>query len=223
MTDLSDHVQAFWKPVGWSSFDVIRKLRTATGVRKIGHAGTLDPFAEGILVICFGRATKRVSEMVEFDKEYVGEVFLGSETDTLDRTGKVVQTVAVPPLDEAVIDATLQSFSGAIDQVPPMYSALKRGGRRLYEIARNGETVTLYPRPVQIESIRLISWSPPDTFTMHAVVGKGTYIRSLARDIAIALETVGHLKSLTRLRVGPFDRKSAIEMGKLDQWTPIAA
>ena len=220
--DLNDAIQPFWKPAGWSSFDVIRKTRRITRARKIGHAGTLDPFATGILILCFGKATKRVPDMMDLDKEYEGTVLLGTLTDTLDPTGQVTQTGAVPALSKDALAQALTAFVGTIDQVPPMYSALKRGGRRLYQLAREGQQVDLQPRPVRVDRIELLSWSPPDTFSMRVTCGKGTYIRALARDIAAALGTVGHLKQLCRTRVGPYGREQAITMEQIGRWTPIA-
>lgn len=220
--DLGDAVQPFWKPEGWSSFDVIRKTRKTLRVRKLGHAGTLDPFATGILILCFGKATKRSAEMMDLDKEYEATVLLGSVTDTLDPTGNVTGTADVPNLTESIIGQALAGFVGTIDQVPPMFSALKRGGRRLYQLAREGQSVFLPPRPVRLDRIDLLDWMPPDAFTMRVTCGKGTYIRSLARDIAQALGTVGHLRQLCRTRVGPYSRQDAITMDQVSQWKPTA-
>ena len=223
MVDLSDWVQPFWKPAGWSSFDVIRALRRTTGVRKIGHAGTLDPFATGVLVLLFGRATKRSAELMDHDKTYLAEVLLGQQTDTLDPTGKVDLTRPVPALDEAGIRAALDGFIGSVDQVPPMFSALRWGGQRLYHLARKGQSVELQSRAVQIDAITLTGWQPPDRFSISVTCGKGTYIRALARDIAAALGTVGHLTALTRTRVGPYSKEQAVQVNELEQWIPIEA
>ena len=223
MIDLSDLVQPFWKPEAWSSFDVIRQLRRVTGVRKIGHAGTLDPFATGVLVLLFGRATKRSAELMAHQKSYLAEVLLGQQTDTLDPTGKVEQTLPVPAMDEAAIRAVLGEFVGHIQQVPPMFSALRWGGQRLYEIARNGDSIELEARAVHIDDISLCGWQPPDRFTISVTCGKGTYVRSLARDIAQALGTVGHLAALTRTRVGPYSKADAVRVDELDKWIPIEA
>ncbi len=223
MTDLSDWVQPFWKPAGWSSFDVIRALRRSTGVRKIGHAGTLDPFATGVLVLLFGRATKRSAEFMAHDKTYLAEVALGQQTDTLDPTGKVELTRPVPALDEAAIQAVLDRFTGSVEQIPPMFSALRWGGQRLYQLAREGQSVKLQPRTVRIDAVTLTGWQPPDRFSISVTCGKGTYIRALGRDIAVALGTVGHLTALTRTRVGPYSEEQAVQVSELEQWIPIEA
>jgi len=218
-----DVVQAFWKPVNWTSFDVVRKMRNVTRVKKVGHAGTLDPFAEGVLVLCFGRATKQVSQIMAWEKEYVATLKLGETTDTLDPTGKVTGKGAIPSVTVEQIRAVLQSFVGAIMQVPPMYSALKVGGKRLYELARSGKTIERSPRPVEIYRIELMDWQAPDEMTIRVVCGKGTYIRSLAADVAVKLGTVGYLTRLVRTRVGEYDHDAAIPMDEAEHWTPIAA
>ncbi len=220
MTDL---VQPFWKPVDWTSFDVVRTVRTATGVRKVGHAGSLDPFAEGVLVLCLGAATKRVSQLMDLEKEYVAQVRLGQTTDTLDPTGKVTQTASVPTLSEDVIQSALSGFVGAVEQVPPMFSALKVQGQRLYRLARAGKTVPREARTVQIYGIDLVAWRPPRTLELQVTCGKGTYVRVLGADIARALNTVGYLTHLTRTRVGPYGSAEAVRMDRLASWIPTAA
>lgn len=218
-----DLVQPFWKPAEWTSFDVVRKVRNTTHIRKIGHAGTLDPFAEGILVLCFGKATKRVAEIMNQEKEYLAKVRLGIETDTLDPTGKTTGRKPVPALTEGAVVKVCNSFIGTIQQVPPMFSALKRNGTRLYKIARQGKSVPREPREVHIYGIDLQCWNPPDEFDILVKCGKGTYIRSLAADLAASLGTVGHLSALTRTRVGAFSEPDAIQMEQLPYWIPTAA
>ena len=218
-----DLVQPFWKPVTWTSFDVVKKVRSVTKVDKVGHAGSLDPFAEGILVLCLGKSTKRVSQLMDLEKEYVAVLKLGVTTDTLDPDGTVVETTPVPALSEGKILKILDQFAGTIDQVPPMFSALKVNGTRLYQLARSGKTIPRNPRKVTIYKIELIAWCPPDEIKMQVTCGKGTYIRSLAADLAQALNTVGHLTELERTRVGPYKKKDAIRMDQLASWTPIIA
>ncbi len=218
----TDLVQPFWKPVGWTSFDVVKKIRSLTKIRKVGHAGTLDPFAEGVLVLCFGAATKRVSELMKLEKEYIASVKLGVATDTLDLTGSVVAERRIPRLNPATIEQQLPAFTGRISQTPPMYSALKIGGRRLYQLARAGQTVDRKPRPVAVYALELTDWCPPDELQLRVVCGKGTYIRVLAADLAAALGTVGHLIRLTRSRVGPYDQTQALTMEQALEWIPIA-
>ncbi len=218
-----DIVQPFWKPVEWTSFDVVRKVRSVTKVRKVGHAGTLDPFAEGVLVLCLGKATKRVSQLMDLDKEYLSRVKLGATTDTLDPSGVVTNTAPVPALSRSDIVEILDRFGGTIEQVPPMYSALKVNGTRLYKLARAGKTVPRNSRKVRVYGIDLVAWCPPDELELKVTCGKGTYIRTLAADLARALNTVGYLTALTRPRVGSYGQADAIRMEQLSSWTPIAA
>jgi tRNA pseudouridine55 synthase len=208
---------------------------------KIGHGGTLDPLAEGVLPIALGEATKLAGRMLDSDKTYVFTVEFGSETDTLDAEGEVVRTSERrPPL--AAVAAILEHFTGAIEQVPPAYSALKVGGKRAYDLARAGEVVELETRLVTVHSLELehgaggpslrsafaTTAGRPDPFdpqapleladsvTLVADVSKGTYIRSLARDIAHALGTVGHVTFLRRIKAGPFTEDQAISLDKLN-------
>ncbi|MFB0514982.1 MAG: tRNA pseudouridine(55) synthase TruB [Candidatus Neomarinimicrobiota bacterium] len=218
-----DLVQPFWKPRDWTSFDVVKKVRSAIKVRKVGHTGTLDPFAEGVLVLCLGAATKRISQLMDLEKEYRADVKLGVTTDTLDPTGTVTDTVTVPPLTRDDIAAVLSRFVGPINQVPPMFSAVKVNGERLYKLARAGKTVLRQPRSVHIYRLDLVSWLPPDELVLRVICGKGTYIRSLASDLAQALNTVGYLTSLERTRVGPYGRADAVRMEQLASWTPTIA
>lgn len=218
-----DLVQPFWKPASWTSFDVVRKVRSTTNIRKIGHAGTLDPFAEGILVLCFGKATKRVPEIMDHEKEYLARVKLGITTDTLDPTGEITDRKPVPVFSEKTLEKVCSRFIGTIHQVPPMFSALKVNGTRLYKLARQGKSLPREPREVHISSIDLQDWTPPDQFDILVRCGKGTYIRSLAADLAEGLGTVGHLIALTRTRVGAFRESDAIQMEQLSSWTPTEA
>ncbi len=218
-----DLVQPFWKPVTWTSFDVVKKVRSITKADKVGHTGSLDPFAEGVLVLCFGKSTKRVSQLMDLEKEYVAVVKLGITTDTLDPTGTVVKTASVPSLSEEKIMEILDRFTGMIDQVPPMFSALKVNGTRLYQLARSGKTILREPRRVMINKINLIGWNPPDEIILQVICGKGTYIRSLAADFAQSVNTVGHLTALERTRVGPYTKKDAVRIDQLTSWKPITA
>lgn len=220
---MADLVQPFWKPTSWTSFDVVKKVRSASGIRKVGHTGTLDPFAEGVLVICFGSATKRVSQLMDLEKEYVATIKLGKTTDTLDNTGTVIQEAPVPPLQAADIESVLRQFIGPINQVPPMYSALKIKGQRLYQLARAGKTVSREPRLVHVYGIDLIAWRPPDELELQVTCGRGTYIRALGADLALALGTVGFLTSLIRTRVGHYGSTDAVRMDQLASWIPTAA
>jgi tRNA pseudouridine55 synthase len=195
---------------------VKRNLRQAgLGKVKVGHGGTLDPLATGILPIAIGEATKLAGRMLDASKDYAFTVQFGCETDTLDREGKVIATSDVRPTS-AAIRAILPRFTGLIEQVPPAYSALMIDGTRAYDLARAGETVNLPARSVEIYRLMLEDVGP-DSVTLVAHVSKGTYIRSLARDLARALGTVGHVTMLRRLRAGPFGLDQAISLDKLNE------
>ena len=210
------------KPAGLGSTQAVaavkRNLRQAGyGKVKVGHGGTLDPLATGVLPIALGEATKLCGRMLDSDKAYEFTVRLGEETGTLDAEGEVVATSDVrPTLDE--VEAVLSRFTGAIEQVPPAYSALKIEGRRAYDRARAGEEVELKARRVTIHSLSLSQGDElTESLTLLANVSKGTYIRSLARDIAHALGTVGHVTTLRRTKAGPFTLNQAISLDKLNE------
>ena len=206
------------KPVGIGSTQCVsavkRALREAGEPKtKVGHGGTLDPLASGVLPIALGEATKLAGRMLDATKQYEFTIRFGEETDTLDREGELVAASTHRPA-RAEVEAILPSFTGPIEQVPPAYSALKIGGKPAYARARAGEQLDMKPRAVTIHDLRLLS-TKPDEATLAATVSKGTYIRSLARDIARALETVGHVSMLMRTRAGPFDLARAISLDKL--------
>jgi tRNA pseudouridine55 synthase len=184
---------------------------------KVGHGGTLDPLAEGVLPIALGEATKLAGRMLDSDKIYAFTVLFGEETDTLDTEGLVIATSEVRPT-LAQVEAVLARFTGPIEQVPPAYSALKVGGQRAYDLARAGEAVELKSRAVTIHSLATRpGQGSEDQVTLIAHVSKGTYIRSLARDIAQALGTVGHVTYLRRIKAGPFHEEQAISLDKLEE------
>ena len=203
---------------------VKRNLRAAgLGKVKVGHGGTLDPLATGVLPIALGEATKLCGRMLDASKEYAFTVQFGAETDTLDLEGKVIATSDVRP-SWAEIESVLPRFTGSIEQIPPAYSALMVDGQRAYDRARAGEVVDLKTRQVTIYSLQPSHWDIPNDpaqeygeLTLVAKVSKGTYIRSLARDIARALGTVGHVTMLRRLRAGPFGLEQAISLDKLNE------
>jgi tRNA pseudouridine55 synthase len=208
------------KPLGLGSTQAVaavkRNLRQAGfGKVKVGHGGTLDPLATGILPIALGEATKLAGRMLDASKVYQFTVAFGTETDTLDLEGKVVaESAARPTLEE--IEAVLPRFAGPIEQVPPVYSALMVGGERAYERARAGEAVELAARKVVIHGLTIVA-TDADHITLIARVSKGTYIRSLARDIAHALGTVGHVTQLRRTRAGPFTLDQAISLDNVNE------
>lgn len=203
------------KPVGLGSTQAVSKVKRALRdagepKHKVGHGGTLDPLASGVLPIAIGEATKLCGRMLDASKAYEFTVKFGEETDTLDREGQIVETSAVRPSRDQ-IETVIGAFTGEIDQIPPAYSALKVEGKAAYARARAGEQVELKPRKVTIFELRLQE-TTPDSATFHAHVSKGTYIRSLARDFAHALNTVGHVTMLRRTRAGPFGLEKAISL-----------
>ena len=208
------------KPHGLGSTQAVgavkRNLREAGyGKVKVGHGGTLDPLATGVLPIALGEATKLCGRMLDASKAYAFTLRFGEETDTLDLEGKVIATSDVRPV-RSDIEAVLPRFTGPIEQVPPAFSAIKVDGERAYDLARAGEAVELKSRAVTIHSLEISAEGEGDV-TLVAHVSKGTYIRSLARDIAYALGTVGHVTMLRRLRAGPFDLGQAISLDKLNE------
>ncbi|MEH3104806.1 MAG: tRNA pseudouridine(55) synthase TruB [Sphingomonas phyllosphaerae] len=212
------------KPLGLGSTQGVsaakRGLRNGGyGKAKVGHGGTLDPLATGVLPIAIGEATKLAGRMLDSDKVYDFTIRFGEQTDTLDAEGKVIATSEARPT-AAALAAILPSFNGPIAQVPPAYSALKVDGQRAYDLARAGEAVVLATRDVTIHALTLATTSddgPLEEATLTAHVSKGTYIRSLARDIALALGTVGHVSYLRRTKAGPFSLDQAITLDKLDE------
>jgi tRNA pseudouridine55 synthase len=209
------------KPVGLGSTTAVsavkRMLRQAGEPKtKVGHGGTLDPLASGVLPIALGEATKLCGRMLDATKAYDFAIRFGEETDTLDLEGKVVATSGVRPTREQ-IEAALPLFTGEIEQVPPAYSALKIGGKAAYERARAGEELEMKPRSVTVYSLSIDPMYGSDEITLSATVSKGTYIRSLARDIAHALGTVGHVSYLRRTRAGPFGLDQAVSLDFLEE------
>jgi tRNA pseudouridine55 synthase len=202
------------KPLGPTSFAIVRQARIITGVRKIGHGGTLDPAASGVLPICFGEATKVAQFLLDADKQYDATITFGVATDSYDATGTVTQRRPAGHLTAADVEAALAGFRGWIEQRPPIYSALKRAGRPLYELARAGEDVEIVPRRVRIDSLELTAFEPRADGEPRARLmvscSKGTYIRSLAHDLGAALRVGGSLHALRRTRSGPFRIEDAI-------------
>lgn len=202
------------KPGGWTSHDVVAKLRRISGERRIGHTGTLDPMATGLLVLCLGRATRLVEHMAVHDKCYRGEVVLGVATDTDDAEGEAVGGGPVPPLEAALLGQLTEEFSGRIWQRPPVYSAVQVGGRRAYAAARSGAPLELAPRAVVVHRLA-IEVLGADRLGVRVECGAGTYIRSLARDIGARLGCGAHLAALRRTAVGGFDVAEALTVDEV--------
>ena len=202
------------KPSGIGSTDVVNRVKKLFQAQKCGHGGTLDPLATGLLPIAFGAATKTVPYVMDGTKAYRFTLKFGEARDTDDADGQVIATSEARPTD-AEIETALPAFRGEIMQVPPIYSAIKVGGERAYDLAREGQTVELAARPARIDKFELESRPDADTAIFRVESGKGVYMRSLARDLARACGTVGHIAALRRMRVGPFHEADAIPLDKL--------
>jgi tRNA pseudouridine55 synthase len=201
---LPDGVLVVDKPPGPTSFDVVRRLKRAAHLDRVGHGGTLDPLASGVLPICVGEGTKLAAFLLDADKEYDVTLHLGVETDTYDAQGTITARHDAGAIDEVRVRAALGAFTGAIQQTPPIYSALKRDGRPLYAYARAGETVDIQPRAVTIHELALTAWGGPEAVALRLRCSKGTYVRSLAFDLGRALGVGAHVSALRRTRSGPF-------------------
>jgi tRNA pseudouridine55 synthase len=199
------------KPAGITSHDVVVQTRRLLKIKKVGHSGTLDPLATGVLILCLGRGTRLVQFLDESEKVYQTSIRLGIETDTGDLEGKVIQQTDPSAITQAEIETALGKFIGEIEQIPPMYSAIKKNGKKLYELARAGETIQRQPRKVHIDQIHIIAFKKP-LLTLSITCSRGTYIRSLAHDLGRRLGCGACLKELRRTRSGPFDINAA--------WTP---
>jgi len=204
------------KPRGPTSRDVVNDIRRWSGVRRVGHAGTLDPMAKGVLLVCLGRATRISEYLMRRSKQYRAEITLGVTTDTYDAEGTIVSQVPLAniPSSRQVVEQSLSRFVGEIEQVPPIYSALKQKGKPLYKRARAGEQVVVQPRVVHIESLTVVSWAYP-TLTVDVTCGPGTYIRSLAYDLGQSLGCGAYLSALTRQSSGHFTLDDAVSLDVL--------
>ena len=210
------------KPEGWTSMDVCAKLRGLFHERRVGHGGTLDPMATGVLPVFLGRATRAVSFVTDSEKEYVAGLQLGVITNTQDTTGEILETRPVSVTREQ-LEAALAPFRGDILQVPPMYSAIKIGGKKLYELARKGKEVERPPRPVTIHALELVEQTGPDAWTLRVRCSKGTYVRTLCHDIGLALGCGGAMSSLRRTMAGGFTLDDAVTLeGVLSAPDPAA-
>ncbi len=219
MDPLVDGLVVVDKPAGWTSHDVVAKLRRVFSIRRVGHAGTLDPDATGVLLVGVGRVTRLLRFLTDTTKVYEGGINFGVATDTLDAAGQETDRRPMPGLTAEAVAEASGRFVGEIDQVPPMVSAVKVDGRRLYELARRGETVERAPRRVRIDSIDVEGFSAGDfpTATVRVSCGSGTYIRSLADDLGTALGGCAHLAWLRRLAVGPFGIEEAHPLPEVEE------
>ncbi|MGM0546601.1 MAG: tRNA pseudouridine(55) synthase TruB [Bacteroidota bacterium] len=205
------------KPKGWSSFQVVKFLRKCTDIRKIGHAGTLDPMATGLLILCVGKGTRTVSAFQEADKEYIAEIIFGSSTPSLDAETTPNKRAPFHHITKKKIDEVLaEKFSGQIIQIPPMYSALKHKGKALYKLARKGKTVKRKPRQVIIKETEILECNLP-RLKLRVKCTKGTYIRTLADDLATSLDSAGHLIGLQRTAIGNYKNEEALTVAKMEE------
>ncbi len=212
----ADKVLLINKPLRWTSFDVVNKLRYKLKIKKIGHAGTLDPLATGLLIICTGKMTKRIDEFQAQEKEYTGKFVLGQTTPSFDLETEVSKPVDISYLNPEMIRAATKKFIGTIQQIPPIHSAIRINGQRAYELARNGKNPELKSREVVIADFEITSFDLP-VVGFRVVCSKGTYIRSLARDFGEALGTVAYLAELCRTRIGGFKLEDASSLEEIPQ------
>ena len=212
-----------YKPVGWTSFGVVKKIRGITKEKKVGHAGTLDPFAEGVLIIGTGRDTKKLADISSDYKSYTATLKLGEATNTLDVEGSIIEKSDIPNLSKDLLESVLQDFIGKQTQIPPMFSAKKVGGKKLYELARKNIEIEREPKEIEIKEIELVDFVE-DKITFRVNCSKGTYVRVLGSDIAKAIGTVGYLTKLVRISVGSYSVDEAMQIEEFEKrWKNITA
>jgi tRNA pseudouridine55 synthase len=212
------------KPIGITSFAAVKKVSKQLQAKKVGHCGTLDPFASGLLIVTINNATKIARFIESQNKEYIATLVLGVKTDSGDNTGKVIKRLKPPKFEVLQLNDVIKSFIGKQTQIPPMHSAIKVNGQKLYELARKGKTIDREPRPIEIYDIKLIKYRG-NTLTFKVNCTKGTYIRTLAEDLAKRLGCVGHLKNLERTAIGDFlltDAKNIDKLSAAEDIIPIA-
>ena len=223
MDFVAGEVIAINKPYTWTSFQVVSKIRYLLsrkyGIKrfKVGHAGTLDPLASGVLLLCTGKATKRIEELQSHTKEYIAEITLGATTPSFDLEHPIDATYPYEHITREMVEETLKQFTGNIAQRPPLFSACKVDGKRAYDLARRGSDMQLMPKQIRIDEIELLEYDLP-RIRIRGVCGKGTYIRSLARDIGEALQSGGHLTDLIRTRIGDYKINECITTEAFQEW-----
>ncbi len=217
MDYISGEILVIDKPYRWTSFDAVKRLRGAVQRRlnakrfKVGHAGTLDPLATGVLLVCTGRATKRIAELQEGMKEYVAEITFGATTPSYDLEKEIDATYPWEHITPELIAETLPKFQGHVMQVPPVFSAVKVDGKRAYNYARKGKEVEIKAKPLEIKELEVLNWEAPK-LTLRVLCSKGTYIRALARDLGEAMNSGAHLTALRRTRVGDYTIDDAMSL-----------
>jgi tRNA pseudouridine55 synthase len=202
------------KPLDWTSFDVVNKLRYKMKIKKIGHAGTLDPLATGLLIVCVGKMTKRIEEFMGLEKEYTGTMVIGQTTPSHDLETEVSEQKDISHISPEAILSAVEPLTGKIQQLPPMHSAIKVGGKRAYAFARKGHEVTLQPREVEVREFEITSITLPEV-GFRIVCSKGTYIRSLVRDFGESLGVGAYMSSLCRTRIGQFRLEDAVTLDQV--------
>ncbi len=223
MDFLAGHTLLIDKPLGWTSFDVVKRVRGILtrryGVKrfKVGHAGTLDPLATGVMLVCTGRATKEIDTLQAGVKEYVATMALGATTPSFDLETEIDATSPTGHITRTLVEETLKRFTGSIEQIPPAFSAVKVDGKRAYKMARKGQTPDLKPKTLQIDELQLLDFKPEE-ITVRVLCSKGTYIRALARDIGLALGSGAHLTALRRTRVGKALIDDCMTVDNAIQW-----
>lgn len=202
------------KPLEWTSFDVVKKVRNALKIKKVGHAGTLDPLATGLLIVCAGKKTKSIDSFMGQEKEYTGTFVLGKTTESFDREKEIIEVADPSHLTLQDVKSAVAELTGDILQIPPMHSAIKVDGKRVYESARKGIEVKMEPRPVTVSEFEITRFELPE-IDFRIVCSKGTYIRSLARDLGEKLEVGAYMSALTRTRIGEFRLEEAEDLTTL--------
>jgi tRNA pseudouridine55 synthase len=202
------------KPLTWTSFDVVKKMKGILKSKKIGHAGTLDPLATGLLVVCTGKKTKTIPIIQDAEKEYTGTIYIGATTPSFDKETEFDQEFETDHVNLKVLNIAVKSLTGPLMQVPPMHSAVKLNGKRAYELARKGESVELAAKPIIIKEFEITRFELPEV-DFRIVCTKGTYIRSIARDLGKALHSGAHLTALCRTRIGSYTLKNAVTIDDL--------
>ena len=210
---MADQVLTINKPYGWTSFDVVKKLKWALNIKKIGHAGTLDPLATGLLILCTGKKTKEIDNYQAMEKEYHGIMVLGKTTPSVDLETEFDSQCDIGHLTEDMVQSAARAFLGSIQQIPPTYSAIKVDGQPVYKKARKGQEVVLRPRTVEIKELDITQCPLPEVY-FRVVCSKGTYIRSLVRDMGAHLKVGAYLSQLTRTRIGPYELDEALPVNE---------
>ncbi len=205
------------KPAAWTSFDAVNKIRRVTNAKKVGHCGTLDPFATGLLIVCTGKATKIVDQFSRLSKIYDAEFEIGKTTDTLDSDGKITGEKDVPDFDAAFLESVCLKYTGEIEQVPPQYSAIKVGGAPAYKKARKGEHVEIQKRKITVYEFTVTRYEKP-ILTVRIHCSKGTYVRALAKDVGIELGCGAYVRNLRRTAIGEFSIDAAVSISQIEQW-----